>query len=458
MIKGKKLGLVVLVLFSFFIFINIIEPSIFSKFVFTMKAVSNSFSVSLTINSGIAPNITIYEPKSRVYAFGKNMMLGYRVVDEGTVNSIWFNLNNGSNTTLNANGYVYYFNASLGNNTLYVFANDTQGNLNNSVFVNFTIGKYEGSGYEINDSGGFAFNDDTINEYFKGITGLNSSWTLNITMYGNNTPSDWIRPNIVENEVLYFEMSANAFGDTYGDYNFYFNLSRALLSEIDPGNIRVYFYNNNWNELTTTVQSSNSNAVEFMAALIHLSQFMIGEKEGGSSSSSSSSPGGESNDRRAVYPIPNEKINNKPGEIKKPEEKSVVRPGPEGNLDIPKSELGAGISFNNILSISLLLISLILVITFLSHKGYIYKNSRSKSYVKLIKFRHSFIKSSKMVILLLFLLLLIIYLLGSNLVGVTADVVKNVGSSSDSLLFITILMLIISVTYFYKKIYIKILK
>lgn len=304
MIKGKKLGLVVLVLFSFFIFINIIEPSIISKFVFTMKAVSNSFSVSLTINSGIAPNITIYEPTSRVYVYGKNMMLGYSVVDDGTVNSIWFNLNNGSNTTLNANGYIYYFNASLGNNTLYIFANDTQGNLNNTVKVNFTIGNYEVHGYEINDSGGFSFNDDTIKEYFKSITGLNSSWTLNVTLHGNNTPGGWIRPNIVDNEVLYFEMSVNELGDSSGNYNFYFNLSRATLGEIDPANIRIYFYNNNWNELTTTVQSSNTNAVEFMAVLTHLSQFMIGEKEGGSSSSPVS--GGDS-DARMIYPTPNEK-------------------------------------------------------------------------------------------------------------------------------------------------------
>ncbi|MEK6953121.1 MAG: PGF-pre-PGF domain-containing protein, partial [Nanoarchaeota archaeon] len=286
MIERRKLGLIVLLLFSFFIFINIIEPSIISKFVFTMKAVSNSFSVSLTINSGRAPNITIYEPKSRIYGHGKNMMLGYSVVDDGAVNSIWFNLNNGSNTTLNVNEYIYYFNATLGNNTLYIFANDTQGNLNNTVFVNFTIGKYDGNNYEINDSGGFSFDDDTVEEYFKSITGLNSSWTLNTTIYGNNTPSDWIRPDIVSNEVLYFEMSANTFGDTSGSYNLYFNLSRAMMGEIDPDNIRIYFYSNNWNELTTTIESSNTNAVEFKASLTHLSQFMIGEKKSSSSGGS----------------------------------------------------------------------------------------------------------------------------------------------------------------------------
>lgn len=440
MIKLKKIWLIVLVIFSFLLFINIIEPSIISKFIFTTKAVSSTFSVSLTINSGKAPNITIYEPKSRFYVNSKNMMLGYSVVDDGAVGSIWFNVNNGSNITLNVNQNIFYFNASLGNNTLYIFANDTQGNLNNTVFVNFSISRYEGFGYEINDSGGFVFNDDTVKEYFNSITGLNSSWTLNVTMHGNNTPSGWISPNIVDNEILYFEMSANAFGDTSGSYNFYFNLSRAVLGEIDPDKIRAYFYNNhNWNELTTTIESSNSNAVEFKAILTHLSQFMIGEKVGGSSTSAGVTGELEKGIKGYIPEKPEEDMPEKPEVIKEPKKK--IEQEIEKSISpllVPKFEPIWKISMIETISILSLLIIFIFML-----KGSLFRGDR---YMKKI-----FVKRNKMIIVIV-LLFVIIYYFVKLAPSVTGSVILNVKNSENNiLLLITLFMVVIALIYFFTR-------
>ncbi|MEK6935141.1 MAG: hypothetical protein AABW46_04645 [Nanoarchaeota archaeon] len=449
MVVIKKIGLIVLILISFLIFINIIEePSIISKFIFTMKGITDTVSLSITVDAGVAPNVTIYEPKSRVYGFGKNMWLSYNVVDDGAVSNIWFNLNNGSNISLDTSSNNFYFNVSEGNHTLYMFANDTQSNLNDAVFVNFTLSKYDIINYEINDSGVITFFDDpTVSEYFRRIEGLNSSWTINITIHGNNTPEDFVRPTNVGEELLYFELFANTYDDTSGSYDFYFNLSKATLAEVSSSNIRAYYYAGNWNELSTSVEDETGDPISFKAVLTHLSQFMIGEKgSSGGTSSPASATGTSKGDRE------------KGQEESIPEEPGVIEPKPPEIVDdvisdegddfvIPKFEPVEKLSWFRSLFTWLGLVAFLLIVIYL----YQYRDKMKKQgLVKKIFLNLRKIESGKHLALLVMLFLGVLYAL-SSYSGITGAVVGNLGRNGNELQVITFIMIILAFIYFFIK-------
>lgn len=367
-----------------FIFLILIIPSLYliKPFIFG-KAISSTFSASVTVVSNTPPNLTLYHSSNRNYTYGENIKIEYEVMDNDGVSSIWYNLNNGTNTTLptpsDGNTAKSYLNASNGNYVFYIFANDTGNRVNNSVnsmfyVVNFT--KRE----EINvpDNGVVNFSDyPDINQFIKNITGVNSSWTINITLYNNITPENWTIPTNIENVKFYFELSANT-DDSSGSYTLYFNLSTDHLSGTPPGDVRGFFFNNNiWNELSTRVENSASDPIEFSAVLTHLSQFLIGEKvstssnggrSAGDPSSRSSSEGGIEKPKIEQPSIP------EPGipEIQKPED---TKEKLKKRLPLKIKELEQPSLSNMLITFLILIIAIIIML-------YEDKNKRKGKFLK----------------------------------------------------------------------------
>jgi len=96
-------------------------------------SINDTFTLDAT-----PPSILIQLPQNTTYLYNTSLPLNYTVSDNMGVDSCWYNLDNGDNTTLN-NCANATFNTSEGSHTLYLFANDTAGNLNNTLTVGFTI-------------------------------------------------------------------------------------------------------------------------------------------------------------------------------------------------------------------------------------------------------------------------------------------------------------------------------
>jgi len=85
----------------------------------------------------IPPNLTIISPLNTTYA-NSSIFLNYSVSDNFAVNSCWYSLDSGANTTL-ANCLTLLFSSlSDGGHKIIVYANDTLGNLNSSS-ISFSI-------------------------------------------------------------------------------------------------------------------------------------------------------------------------------------------------------------------------------------------------------------------------------------------------------------------------------
>jgi len=282
-----KRGLVVLVILILSLFlIEIFTGAITGRFIFDTRAVQDTLSTSVVVIQNFPPNLTLYEPSSRVYVGDYGIWILYEVVDDSSsVSSVWFNLDNGTNMTLplpsGGNFATSSFNSSDGDHVFYIFANDTNNNVNDSVNVNFTVVDFFDSNETFVDSdGNLIFNDTEINEFVKNISGLDPSWTINFTLYDNETPVTWEDPTGLGKKMFHFELFANTQNDTSGSFTMYFNLSQARLGSVVAEDIRGFFFNNNiWNELITTVENSDGDPLEFSVALTHLSRFLIAEKE-----------------------------------------------------------------------------------------------------------------------------------------------------------------------------------
>src|SRR3989344_7349143 len=129
------------VFFFFIANINALESGV------TGKATSSSLNVSVQVVVPLA-SIAIISPQNYTYITNNSLLLNFT---KANANYVWFNLDNGQNTTL-SNNYTY-FNTSISGHTLFLYANNTDGNLtikNVSFGINATkfiinFSKYEGS-------------------------------------------------------------------------------------------------------------------------------------------------------------------------------------------------------------------------------------------------------------------------------------------------------------------------
>ncbi len=80
------------------------------------------------------PALNLSAPRNITYYINQSLSLNYSASDV-MLQSVWYNLDNGTNYTLNGNTT---FNLSYGNHRLYIYANDTKGNLN-VTNVNFSV-------------------------------------------------------------------------------------------------------------------------------------------------------------------------------------------------------------------------------------------------------------------------------------------------------------------------------
>lgn len=80
------------------------------------------------------PALNLSEPRNATYYINQSMSLNYSASDV-MLQSIWYNIDEGTNFTLSGNAT---FNLSYGSHRFYIYANDTKGNLN-ITNVNFSV-------------------------------------------------------------------------------------------------------------------------------------------------------------------------------------------------------------------------------------------------------------------------------------------------------------------------------
>ncbi len=137
MMKKRELLSLFIVIMLFVLglmFKDFISASIFDAF-----AVSQSASLNITIVSDTTPpDLIIVSPIEGTTYTSTDIDLKYSVSDSGSgVDSVWYNLNNGANTTITTN--TTFTVAGNGNYILYMFAKDRSGNENDTESVSFTV-------------------------------------------------------------------------------------------------------------------------------------------------------------------------------------------------------------------------------------------------------------------------------------------------------------------------------
>jgi len=134
--KWLKIFLLILILFILFNLSQEVKE-ITTRSVFDAKAVQSALSsVSISIDAS-APRVFIDSPLNETYNYNDTINLNFTVYDDiSNIDSIWYNLDNGDNTTITEN---ITFGASDGSHTLYLFANDTFNYLNDSESVTFNV-------------------------------------------------------------------------------------------------------------------------------------------------------------------------------------------------------------------------------------------------------------------------------------------------------------------------------
>ena len=121
----------------------------------------NSIDLATRNVSLVKPSITIIKPKNETYFNDKNLTLNFTASFE---NFVWYNLDNGANSTVSGNTS---FNTSSGSHTLNLFANNTLGETvkNVTFFVNLTKFIIKYSNYSGNTSGSSTdFNQSSFEE------------------------------------------------------------------------------------------------------------------------------------------------------------------------------------------------------------------------------------------------------------------------------------------------------
>jgi hypothetical protein len=142
-----KKGWILFILFvDLLIYITIIsaETNITGEAV-TGKALESSLALNITVTVPM-PILTILSPKNETYLTNESLLINYMAIN---TNSLWYNLDSGTNTSLTGPTYV---NVTQGSHILYIYANNTYGitpkNVSfiaNSTFFLILYEEYKGS-------------------------------------------------------------------------------------------------------------------------------------------------------------------------------------------------------------------------------------------------------------------------------------------------------------------------
>ncbi|MBS3152572.1 hypothetical protein J4230_04140 [Candidatus Woesearchaeota archaeon] len=92
-----------------------------------------SASASITITDGVNPSLILFDPQNITYTT-TTVPLNF-FANDSFLSTVWYNLDNGANTTISANTT---FTTASGSHTLRIYANDT-GRLSNTTSVAFTV-------------------------------------------------------------------------------------------------------------------------------------------------------------------------------------------------------------------------------------------------------------------------------------------------------------------------------
>lgn len=131
----KERTLIFLLVFVILLILGLIFKNFISASIFDTHAVVQTTSVNITVD-GYPPDLIVDSPTSTNYST-KNIDINYSVSDSASeVDTVWYNLDGGQNTTLTGNTTVT---VSRGDHNLYIYANDTVGLINDTEFVTFSV-------------------------------------------------------------------------------------------------------------------------------------------------------------------------------------------------------------------------------------------------------------------------------------------------------------------------------
>jgi len=99
----------------------------------TGNATSQQLAISISVISTNPPTIVIDKPQNGIYLTNLNLPLNYTISNP---DSIWYNLDLGSNTTLTENSF---FNTTEGPHVLYLYANNSYGESSENVSFNVNL-------------------------------------------------------------------------------------------------------------------------------------------------------------------------------------------------------------------------------------------------------------------------------------------------------------------------------
>ena len=141
--KGVIIFIILIVGFSFFAYLYLQENNfkIFNKSdksvtgeAITGNATSGSVAISIIVTA--PPTIALLRPENETYFTRTNLQLNFSAL---SADSIKYNLDNGSNTTITGNTT---FNTTSGLHTLYLFANNTYGNATANITFTVNLTKF----------------------------------------------------------------------------------------------------------------------------------------------------------------------------------------------------------------------------------------------------------------------------------------------------------------------------
>jgi len=105
--------------------------SVITGRVITGRATTQSAGITVSVVA-VPPSLNLTSPLNKTYLFNTSILLNFSVSGQ---QAIWYNLDNGANTTI---GSYVYFNTSKGSHSLFLYANNSENNITIKN-VNFSV-------------------------------------------------------------------------------------------------------------------------------------------------------------------------------------------------------------------------------------------------------------------------------------------------------------------------------
>ncbi|MBL7100467.1 MAG: hypothetical protein ISS23_00770, partial [Nanoarchaeota archaeon] len=132
----KKRTLLFLLIFTVLIIFSSVFKDFISASIFDTFAVSQVTTPTVTLDA-YPPDLILDSPTSTNYST-KLIGINYSVSDSASsVDTVWYNLDGGSNTTLTGNTTITV--SQRGDYNFYIYANDTVGLVNDTESVTFSV-------------------------------------------------------------------------------------------------------------------------------------------------------------------------------------------------------------------------------------------------------------------------------------------------------------------------------